>query len=67
MVGDTKTDRTVVMRDPIRMVMKCKSQDGEREADKQGYDKFSIHSVKSNAYVKKSKCLRGHIGITTHR
>jgi hypothetical protein len=32
MVGDIRADRAIVMGDSIRMVMKCKSQDGERKA-----------------------------------
>jgi hypothetical protein len=43
MVGDIRADRAIVMGDSICMVMKCKSQDGERKTNQQEIDKFSIH------------------------
>jgi len=43
MVRDDRTDRAIVMGHSIRMVMKCKSQDGKREEDKQEMEKFPIH------------------------
>jgi hypothetical protein len=43
MVRDIRADRAVVMRNSIRMVMKCKSQDGEGKANEQEVGKFSIH------------------------
>jgi len=43
MVGDIRADRAIAMGDSIRMVMKCKSQDGERKAYEQETDKLFIH------------------------
>jgi hypothetical protein len=43
MVGDIGADRAVIMGNSIRMVMKCKSQDRKRKANKQERDEFSIH------------------------
>ena len=43
MVGDVKADRTIVMRDPILMVMKRKHQNGEGKTDEQRKSKFSLH------------------------
>ncbi len=43
MVGDIRADRAIVMGDSIRMVMKCKSQHGERKAYEQETDKPFIH------------------------
>jgi hypothetical protein len=43
MVGDKRADRAVVMGHSSRMVMKCKSQNTKRKANKQKMDKFPIH------------------------
>ena len=61
MVGDNRADRAMVMGDSIRMVMKCKSQDGERKAYEQETDKSSFHNTLINQLVKKSKWGRHRI------
>jgi hypothetical protein len=43
MVGDIRADRAIVMADSIRMVMKCKSQDGEKKAYEQETENPFIH------------------------
>ncbi len=43
MVRDKRTERAVVMGDSILVMMKCKPQDGERKANDQETDKFSVH------------------------
>ena len=55
MVGGKRADRTIVMGNSIRMVMKCKSQDGERKANDQEIDKFPIHQPIDLLRVLKSK------------
>ena len=49
------------MGDSIRMVMKCKSQDGERKAYEQEIDRSSLHNTLINQLVKKSKWGRHRI------
>jgi hypothetical protein len=61
MVGGIRADRAIVMGDSIRMVMKCKSQDGERKAYEQETDKPSFHNALINQLVKKSKWGRHRI------
>ena len=43
MVGDKRTNRAIGMWNPTLMMMRCKSQDGERKTYKKEIDKFSIH------------------------
>jgi hypothetical protein len=55
MVGDIRADKAIVMGDSIRMVMKCKSQDGQRKPYEQEIDKLSPHGTIINQNEKKSK------------
>jgi hypothetical protein len=43
MSGSERADRAIVMENSIRMVMKCKSRDRKKKANKQKADKFSVH------------------------
>jgi hypothetical protein len=43
MVRDMITVRADIMGNSIRMVMKCKSQNRERKANKKEIDKLSVH------------------------
>lgn len=51
MVCDVKADRTVVMGKPVLMVMKRKQYKGERQTDKQGQGKFSLHWFKIKVHL----------------
>jgi hypothetical protein len=42
-VGGERTDRTIVTRDSMLMMMECNSQDKEKERDEQEIGKFSVH------------------------
>jgi hypothetical protein len=54
MKGGERADRAIVMGNSIRMVMKCKSQDGEKKAYEQEGGKFSIHQP-NNIPVRREK------------
>jgi hypothetical protein len=54
MVGDIRADRAIVMGNSIRMVMNCKSQNGEGKADEQEIDKFSVHQP-NNLPIRREK------------
>jgi hypothetical protein len=43
MVRDMTTEKAGIMGNSIRMVMKSKSQNREREANDQEIDNFSVH------------------------
>jgi hypothetical protein len=43
MKGGKRADRAIVMGNSIRMVMKCKSRDRKRKANKQTANKLSVH------------------------
>jgi hypothetical protein len=53
MVGDIRADRAIVMGDSIRVLMKCKSQNGERNAYEQEIDKLSLHGIMINQNERK--------------
>jgi hypothetical protein len=43
MVGNKNANRAIGMGDSARMMMECKSQDGDKKAYGQEIEKFSIH------------------------
>ena len=45
-MGDTETDRTIVVGMPILMVMECHPQNGEKKTDKQEQSESSTHTRK---------------------
>ena len=54
MVGDKRANRAIVVRDSIRVMMKCKSQNRERKTNKQEADEFSVHQL-NNLSVRREK------------
>jgi hypothetical protein len=45
MVGNLKTDGTILMGGPISVVMKCKPQKGEGKRNEQEQGEFSLHRL----------------------
>jgi hypothetical protein len=54
MAGDERADGAIVMRNSIRIVMKCKSQNRKRKTNKQEADEFSVHQP-NNPPVRREK------------